>query len=43
MNSIPKRILISSGAVVSLLLALNLWLWPNQALQQFADQLRRDA
>ena len=34
MNSIPKRILISSGAVIFLLLVLNLWLWPNQALQQ---------
>jgi hypothetical protein len=34
MNSIPKRILISSGALIALLLALNLWLWPNQELQQ---------
>ena len=34
MNAIPKRILVSSGAAVVLLLALNLWLWPNQALQQ---------
>ena len=34
MNAIPKRILISIGAVVILLLALNLWLWPNQSLQQ---------
>jgi len=33
MNSIPKRILVSSSAVLLLLLALNLWLWPNQALQ----------
>jgi hypothetical protein len=34
MNSVPKRILVSSGAVLLLLLGLNLWLWPNQALQQ---------
>ena len=34
MNSIPKRILIPSSALIVLLLALNLWLWPNQALQQ---------
>ncbi len=34
MNSIPKGILISSGAVLVLLLGLNLWLWPNQALQK---------
>ncbi len=34
MNSIPKRILISSGAVIFLLFVLNLWLWPNQALQK---------
>jgi len=33
MNSIPKRILIWSGAVLVLLLGLNLWLWPNQSLQ----------
>jgi hypothetical protein len=36
MNTVPKRILISSGVAVALLLALNLWLWPNQALQQSA-------
>lgn len=36
MNSLPKRILIPSVALVVLLLALNLWLWPNQALQQSA-------
>ena len=36
MNAIPKRILISIGVVVILLLALNLWLWPNQSLQQSA-------
>jgi hypothetical protein len=35
-NSIPKRILISAGALIALLLALNLWLWPNQELQQSA-------
>jgi hypothetical protein len=33
MNSASKRLLISSGAVLLLLLAVNLWLWPNQALQ----------
>src|ERR1700733_5280090 len=36
MNALPKRILISISAVVILLLALNLWLWPNQSLQQSA-------
>jgi hypothetical protein len=34
MNSIPKRLLVSSGAVLLLLLGLNFWLWPNQALQK---------
>ena len=34
MNSVPKRILISSVAVLLLLLGLNLWLWPNQSLQR---------
>src|ERR1035441_10416662 len=34
MNSVSKRILVSSGAVLLLLLGLNIWLWPNQALQQ---------
>jgi hypothetical protein len=37
MNSIPKRILISAGALIALLLALNLWLSPNQELQQSAS------
>ncbi len=36
MNSIPKRLLISSSAVLVLLLGLNLWLWPNQGLQRSA-------
>ncbi|HVN28632.1 MAG TPA: DUF4350 domain-containing protein, partial [Candidatus Binataceae bacterium] len=34
MNPIPKRILIPTGALVVLLLALNFWLQPNEALQQ---------
>ena len=33
MNPVPKRILVSSGALILLLLAINLWLRPNQALQ----------
>ncbi len=33
MNPVPKRILIPSGVLVLLLLAINLWLRPNQALQ----------
>ncbi len=33
MNSVPKRVLLSFGAALLLLLGLNLWLWPNQALQ----------
>jgi hypothetical protein len=33
MNPVQKRILISSGAVLLLLLGLNLSLWPNQRLQ----------
>ncbi len=39
MNSIPKRLLISSSAVLVLLLGLNLWLWPNQGLQRSATSL----
>jgi len=34
MTAIPKRILFSVAALVALLLMLNLWLWPNQQLQQ---------
>jgi hypothetical protein len=34
MNSVPKRILISVGVLVLVLLGVNLYLWPNQALQQ---------
>lgn len=34
MNSIPKRILISSGAAILALLALNLWIGWNKALDQ---------
>ena len=33
MNSVPKRLLISSGVGLLLLLGINLWLWPNQGLQ----------
>ncbi len=36
MKSLPKRMLISSVAVLLLLLGLNLWLWPNQSLQRSA-------
>lgn len=34
MNSIPKRILVSSAAVLLLLLGANIWLWPNQGRQR---------
>src|SRR5689334_17030075 len=34
MTAIPKRILFSVAALATLLLALNLWLWPNQQLEQ---------
>ena len=34
MTAIPKRILFSIAALAMSLLALNLWLWPNQQLEQ---------
>ena len=44
MNSVPRRIIISAGAVLAVLLSLNLWLWPNQALQNSATSfgIKRD-
>ena len=36
MNAVSKRILISSAALLLLLVGLNLWLWPNQSLQRSA-------
>ena len=36
MTALPKRTLISAAVLAMLLLALNLWLWPNPSLQQSA-------